>query len=109
MRLPENCSPTVVGEVLNYLKPKSPKPLTAVSSKRSSIFTSSKASHGGDQTLIQAMSNCRDLALQYSLVGNVQIVSECKGFEDTKNWQFHDSIPDAKASFSKSSQAAAVA
>jgi two-component system cell cycle response regulator len=51
--------------------------------------------------LIQAMQICKELALQYTLVGNSQIVSECKGFEDTRNWQFHDSLADAKASFTR--------
>jgi two-component system cell cycle response regulator len=41
--------------------------------------------------LIQAMQTCRELALQFALVGNSQIVSECKGFEDTRTWQFYDS------------------
>jgi two-component system cell cycle response regulator len=42
-------------------------------------------------------------------VGNPQIVSECKGFEDTKNWQFHESIADAKASLSRSAVPATAA
>ena len=39
--------------------------------------------------LFQAMQTCRELALQFALVGNAQIVSECKGFEDTRNWVFY--------------------
>jgi two-component system cell cycle response regulator len=110
MRLPENCSATVVGEVLNYLKPKIAEAVNSGIVKAVIDLHELKGLNMAViKLLIQAMSNCRDLALQYSLVGNNQIVSECKGFEDTKNWQFHDSIPDAKASFSKSSQAAAVA
>ena len=110
MRLPENCSPTVVGEVLNYLKPKIAEAVNSGIVKAVIDLHELKGLNMAViKLLIQAMSNCRDLALQYSLVGNNQIVSECKGFEDTKNWQFHDSIPDAKASFSKTSQAAAVA
>jgi two-component system cell cycle response regulator len=55
--------------------------------------------------LFQAMQNCRELALQYALVGNAQLVSECKGFEDTKGWQFFDSIEDAKNSLGRTASA----
>jgi two-component system cell cycle response regulator len=49
--------------------------------------------------LLQAMQMCRDLGLQFVLVGNPQIVTECKGFEDTRGWAFFDSLDEAKASF----------
>jgi len=32
-------------------------------------------------------------------VGNVHLIAECKGFEDTRNWVFHDTLENAKASF----------
>ena len=51
--------------------------------------------------LLQTMQTCRELTLQFALVGNNQIVTECKGFEDTRNWQFYDSIEDAKANLGK--------
>jgi two-component system, cell cycle response regulator len=51
----------------------------------------------------------RELALQYVLVGNAQIVTECKGFEDTKGWQFVDSLADAKAHLSKTTPSPALA
>jgi two-component system cell cycle response regulator len=34
-------------------------------------------------------------------VGNPQIVTECKGFEDTRNWTFYDSIEDARNNLGK--------
>lgn len=52
--------------------------------------------------LIQAMHQCRELALPLALIGNPQIVSECKGFEDTRSWTFFDSMDDARSSFSRS-------
>ena len=59
--------------------------------------------------LFTTMQVFRELALQYVLVGNAQIVSECKGFEDTKGWQFVDSLEEAKVHLSKGSPALATA
>ena len=51
--------------------------------------------------LFQAMQTCRELAMQFALVANPQIVAECKGFEDTRNWTFYDSLDEAKANLGK--------
>ena len=40
--------------------------------------------------------------MQFALVANPQIISECKGFEDTRGWTFYDSLEDAKANLGKS-------
>jgi len=112
MRLPENCSQTVVGEVQNYLKPKISEAVdSGISKAIIDLHELKSLNMAVIKLLIQAMQTCKDLALQYTLVGNAQIVSECKGFEDTRTWQFHDSIADAKASFAKapSAQPAGVA
>jgi two-component system cell cycle response regulator len=34
-------------------------------------------------------------------VGSGPVVAECKGYEDTKGWQFHETIEEARQSFSK--------
>ena len=47
------------------------------------------------------MQACRELALQFALVANAQIVGECKEFEDTRGWTFYESFDDAKANLSK--------
>jgi len=107
MRLPENTSQTVVGEVLNYLKPKISEAVdTGIVKAVIDLHELKGLNMAVIKLLITAMQTCKDLALQYTLVGNTQIVSECKGFEDTRNWQFHESLADAKASFgNKTSQA----
>ncbi len=102
MRLPENTTQTVVGEVMNYLKPKIAEAVDSGIVKAVIDLHELKGLNMAIiKLLIQAMLTCKELALQFTLVGNPQIVSECKGFEDTRNWQFHDSIADAKASFAK--------
>ncbi len=104
MRLPESTSnsQTVVAEVLNYLKPKIAEAVDSGIVKAVIDLHELKGLNMAViKLLIQAMMTCKELALQFTLVGNSQIVAECKGFEDTRNWQFHDSIADAKASFAK--------
>jgi two-component system cell cycle response regulator len=98
MRLPENCSPIVINEVTNHLKTKLAEAVNAGLSR--SIIDVHEVK-GLNMTIIkllfQTMQTCRELAMQFSLVGNPQIVTECKGFEDTKNWSFFESMTEARA------------
>jgi two-component system, cell cycle response regulator len=108
MRLPEVTNQLVVNEVLTYLKPKMSE---AVDGGLSRVILDLHELRRLDMVVIkllfQAMQLCRELALQYAMVGNPQLVSECKGFEDTKGWQFFDSVEDAKASVSRGQPVAA--
>ncbi len=110
MTLPENCAPAVLAEVGAYLKPKFAEAVDSGYNKVVLDVHHVKALHMGIiKLLFQAMQTCRELAIQSALVGHAQIVSECKSFEDTRGWTFHDSLEDAKASFGRSSpQLAAV-
>ncbi len=99
MRLPENCSPAVLAEVGNHLKPKISEAVDAGHTRLVIDIHQLATLHMGViKLLLQTMQTCRELTLQFALVGNQQIATECKGFEDTRNWQFHDLIDDAKAS-----------
>ena len=51
--------------------------------------------------LLTAMQTCREVALQHTMVGSGAIVAECKGYEDTRGWQFHETIEEARQSFQK--------
>ncbi|CAM2821328.1 response regulator [Rariglobus hedericola] len=110
MRLPENTTPGVVAEVTQYLKPKT---ADAVDSGICRVVVDLHALKHFDMTVIKllftTMQTFRELALQYVLVGNSQIVTECKGFEDTKGWQFVDSVEDAKAQLNKGAPVLATA
>ena len=103
MRLPENCAPAVLAEVAGHLKPKFSEAVDAGFSKVVIDVHQIKSLHMGIiiKLLFQAMQTCRELAVQFALVGNPQIVSECKGFEDTRGWTFYDSIDDAKTNLAK--------
>ncbi len=106
MRLPEQCSPAVIAEAGAYLKPKFAEAVDAGFNKVVIDIHQIKSLHMGViKLLFQAMQTCRELAMQFALVGNAQIISECKGFEDTRGWTFYDSLDDAKANLGKSALA----
>jgi two-component system, cell cycle response regulator len=102
MRLPENCSPAVIAEAAAYLKPKFAEAVDAGFNKIVIDIHQIKSLHMGIiKLLFQAMQTCRELAMQFALVGNAQIISECKGFEDTKNWVFYETVDEAKTNLGK--------
>jgi two-component system cell cycle response regulator len=106
MRLPENCSPAVLAEAATYLKPKFSEAVDAGHNKVVIDIHQVRSLHMGViKLLFQAMQTCRDLAMQFTLVANPQIVTECKGFEDTRGWTFFDSLEEAKASLGKTAPA----
>lgn len=108
MRVPENCSPAVIAEISTYMKPKLAEAVDAGLNKAIIDVNALKALHMGViKLLVQAMQTCRDLGTQYALVGNPQIIAECKGFEDTRNWTFYESLDDAKANLGKQAPALA--
>ncbi len=108
MRLPENCSPAALAEVSQYLGEKLAETVDAGFSKAIFDLQAVKALHMGViKLLMQAMQTGRDLALQFALVANSQTIAECKGFEDTRGWIFHETFEAAKADLSKSGAAAA--
>jgi two-component system cell cycle response regulator len=93
-----------------YLKPKLAEAVDAGFNKVVIDIHEIRSLHMGIiKLLFQAMQTCRELAMQFVLVGNPQIISECKGFEDTRGWTFYDSLADAKANLSKAAAAALAA
>ena len=108
MRLPENCSPAVLAEAANYLKPKLTEAVDAGHNQVIIDLHTLRTLHMGViKLLFQCMQICRELAMQFALVGNAAIIAECKGFEDTRSWSFHDSVEEAKANLGKSAAAPA--
>jgi two-component system cell cycle response regulator len=107
MRVPENCSQAVLAEITTYLKPKLAEAVDSGHNRCVIDVHPLKSLHMGVIKLMMlAMQTSRELGVQFTLVGNAQIISECKGFEDTRSWAFHDTIEDAKASLSKAPAAA---
>lgn len=102
MRLPEVCTSSVVNDISTYLKSKVSEAVDSGIGK--AVFDLHEIKRL-DMTLIKlllsAMQTCREVALQYTLVGGGEIIADCKGYEDTRNWQFHETIEVARQSFQK--------
>jgi two-component system cell cycle response regulator len=98
LRLPENCTPIVINEVNSHLEPKLAE---AVNAGLSRAIIDVQDVKSVNMTIIkllfQTMKLCRELAMQFVLVGNAQIITECKGFEDTRDWSFFESMSEARA------------
>ena len=106
MRLPENCQPAGLVEAGQYLKPKLADAVDAGINKTIIDIKNVKALHMGIiKLLLQCMQTCRELGMQFALVGNTHITTECKGFEDTRGWTFYDTLEDAKANLGKGTSA----
>jgi two-component system cell cycle response regulator len=102
MRLPEVCSPGAVAEITGYAKPKLAEAVDAGHNKAVIDLHLLKSLHMGViKLLVQTMQTCRELGMQFALVGNPQIIAECKGFEETSSWAFFGSLDEAKASLGK--------
>jgi two-component system cell cycle response regulator len=110
LKMPENCTPAVLAEIATYLKPKLTESVDAGHNKAIINVQAIKSLHMGViKQLVQAMQLCKDTGVNFTLVGNQQLVTECKGFEETRTWSFHETLADAKASFTKPQPALASA
>ncbi len=99
MRLPEHTGQSAINEVTTYLKPKISDAVDAgISKALIDLSELKRLDMNVIKLLVGAMATCRDLGLQFSMIGSGPIVQECKGFEDTRNWRFHDTLDAAKAS-----------
>jgi two-component system cell cycle response regulator len=110
MRLPENTSIATLNEISGYMKAKISEAVDSGVSR--AIIDVSKLrtlDMGLIKLLMQFMDIAGDLAMHHVLVGNPDVVRECRGFEDTKHWSFHDSIEAARSSFAPRPVAAATA
>lgn len=102
MRLPEACTPSVIAEVGTYLRGKVSDAVDSGINR--AVFDLHEVKRLDMQLiklLLTAMQTCREVALNYTLVGSGPVVAECKGYEDTKGWQFHETIEEARQSFAK--------
>jgi len=100
VKLPKSCNASVVNEVSTYLKSKTSEAVDAGISRI--IFDAQEvATLNMDviKLLLQSMKTCRDLSLSYALTGNQIVRDESKKFEESKDWQFCDTMDAAKASF----------
>ena len=110
LKMPENCTPAVLAEIATYLKPKLTEAVDAGHNKAIINVHALKSLHMGViKQLVQAMQLCKDTGVNFVLVGNNGLMTECKGFEETRNWSFHETVEEAKASFTKGATQPALA
>ncbi len=102
MNLPEVCTPTVINEVNAYLKGRVADAVdSGINKAVFDLHEIKRLDMNIIKMLLTAMQTCREVALQYTLVGSASLVADCKGYEDTRNWQFYDSIADARQGIQK--------
>jgi two-component system cell cycle response regulator len=102
VKMPEHCTPAVLAEIATYLKPKLTEAVDAGLNKAIINVQALKSLHMGViKQLVTAMQLCKDTGVNFTLVGNNQLMSECKGFEETRSWAFHETLEEAKASIAK--------
>ncbi len=100
MRLPENTTNVTINEVTGYMKAKVSGAVdTGVNRAIIDVSPLKALDMAVIKLLFQFMQSCSEVSIQYILVGNALVAKECKGFEDTKNWTFFDSLEQAKASY----------
>jgi len=110
VKMPEHCTPAVLAEIATYLKPKLTEAVDSGLNKAIINVQALKSLHMGViKQLVTAMQLCKDTGVNFTLVGNNQLMSECKGFEETRSWAFHETLEEAKASFTKAPATPALA
>jgi two-component system cell cycle response regulator len=96
--LPNNITTSILNEVSAYLKPKISEAVDNGYSKvLFDVHTVRNVNMSFIKLLVDSMSTCQDLTLTYAMIGNAQIAAECKGFEESKDWVFYDSLEEAKS------------
>ncbi len=97
IRFPEKASGIDLSEISNNL---SKKLSEAVDSGLSRIIIDLQQCKslevGIIKQVLQITQACRDLSLDYALVGNDSIVEQGQSFEETKNWKVYQSIESAE-------------
>lgn len=100
LHVPESCTPVALTEIGTYLKPKLADAVDCGNNHAIVDVRQVKTlDMGVIKLLLAAMQTCRDLGVQYVVVGNPQIIAESKGFEETSSWVFLESMDAARAHF----------
>jgi two-component system cell cycle response regulator len=110
MSLPENCTPLVLSEVEQYLQPKLAEAVNAgINKVIIDVFPIRYLHMSALKMLVGTMQACRSLGMNYALIGNPQLAAECKNLEETKFWDFNESVEAAVVQLNKSTSAAPAA
>jgi two-component system cell cycle response regulator len=106
--LPQNCSNPVLAEAAQYLAPKLAEAVDAGHSLAVIDLSPVRSLHLGIiKFIVQATQSCRELTIHLAIVGNAPLIAEFKSFEETRSWNFHESMEEAKASLKQGTHSAA--
>jgi len=98
LALPANFSHTVANEINIHLRHKA---CEAVDAGVSRVVIDMSQLKAADVTLIKlgisVIQLCVELDIRYGLIGSEAVCSECKNYEETKDWQFTGSFDEAAA------------
>lgn len=93
----------VLDELGAYLKPKITEAVDAgINNIVFDVRNLQELNMGIIKLLFTGMQICQQLTLQYAMAGNNLVARECKSFEESKDWIFHDTPEAAKEALLKS-------
>ena len=97
VKVPENPSTGTINEINGYLKPRISK---AVDKGLYKVVLDALAVTVANMDIIKlihdTMNICKEMTLAHALVGGQKLAHECKSFEESKDWNFFESIEQAK-------------
>ena len=100
LRLPATFGTVVASEVTVHLRHKVSE---AVDAGLNRLVIDMSRLATADMTLIKLVISvleiCRELEIACNLIGSEAVSSECKNYEETKDWQFTNSFEEAVAAF----------
>ncbi|TVR51780.1 MAG: response regulator [Puniceicoccaceae bacterium] len=93
IKMPANCTPAVLTEIDSYLKHKLSEAVdSGVGTVVFDVLALKSMTMETIKFIHSAMQVCKDLSLTHSMVGTGQVVDDCRGFEESKDWKFHESL-----------------
>jgi two-component system cell cycle response regulator len=99
VRLPAGCTAEHIAEVRLHLRAQFTE---LVESGQAKVVMDTQGLQTLDinviRMLVDAMRYCTELGIRFALVGNPQVVAECKGFEETRGWTFRATLAEARTS-----------
>ena len=110
LKLPANFSPGVANEVNTHLRAKVSEAVDAGLDKMVIDMSQLKTS---DVNVIKlglgAIQLCNELSLKQRIIGSESVSSECKNYEETKDWRFVNSFEEALAALNEKTDVTPVA
>ena len=98
LMLPANFSQAVANDITTHLRH---KVCEAVDSGTNRVVIDMSPLKSADVTLIKlgisVIQLCVELDIRYNMIGSEAVSSECKNYEETKDWQFTSSFAEALA------------